>query len=49
MRSVKRLKEEAERLESFVAATDRKAEAEKSKLKSFINKVRKELHLGEFG
>ena len=48
MRSVKRLKEDAERLESFVPATDQKAEAEKSKLKSFINKVRKELHLGKF-
>jgi hypothetical protein len=44
--SVKKLKEEADRLEVSVARTNRSVDVEKTKLKSFIEKIRKELRLG---
>lgn len=47
VRSVKNLKDEAERLETVLSKTDRDLDQEKGKLKSFIDKIQKELHMGE--
>ena len=47
VKSVKNLKEEAERMETILNKTDRELDVEKGKLKSFIDKIQRELHIGE--
>ena len=47
LRSVKKLKEETERLESKLNQTDRQVQIEKAKLNSFIAKIQQELLMGK--